>query len=87
MKTIESLEKKLAALRALLKVCTDPDDKANLEEQIDFMQDDIDELEDANREQDEWEELTGTRPQDLYDERNGYAIRQSEAIERFRKEY
>ena len=36
--------------------------------------------------QDDLDEWRATQ-QDIYDERNGYAIRQSEMIERFRNEY
>lgn len=87
MKTISKLEDKLSLLRGKLRIATDPDIKAELEEKIDFIQDEIDELEEAEQDQDAWEEMTGTRPQDLYNERNSYAIRQGELIERFRNEY
>lgn len=87
MKTIKSLEKKLAVLKGDLLRTLDPDMKAELEEQIDSIQDDIDEIEDAEREQQDYEEMTGTTPQDLYNERNSYAIYQGEMIDRFRNEY
>lgn len=87
MKTIKQLEKQLAVLRDDYLRTIDPDMKAELEEKIDSIQDDIDELEEAERDSDDWEEMTGTRPQDLYDERNSYAVRQSEMIDRFRSEY
>lgn len=87
MNTIKSLENQLSVLRQQLSVCTDPDEKAELDERIDFIQDDIDEIEDANREQDEYEEMTGTRPQDLYYEQNNHALRQSEMIDTFNNEY
>jgi hypothetical protein len=31
--------------------------------------------------------MTGTRPQDVYNERNSFAIQQGEMIDRFRNEY
>lgn len=87
MKTIERLENKITELRQELKLTTNPERKLELEEKIEAAQDKLEELEDAERDQDEWEEMTGTRPQDLYNERNSYAIRQGEMIERFRNEY
>jgi len=75
------------ALRTQLATCTDPEEKVNLEEKIDFIQDDIDELEDAEREQSDYEEMTGTTPQDLYNDRNSYALHQSDMIDRYRNEY
>jgi len=48
---------------------------------------DLDELEEAENDQAEWAEMTGTTPQDLYIERNSYAIAQSERYEQFRNEY
>lgn len=87
MKTIASLERTLAVLRQELTTCTDPDRKAELDEKIDFIQDDIDELESEERDAADYEEMTGTTPQDLYIERNSHAIRQSEMIETFRNEY
>lgn len=86
MNKIARLESKLAELRHQASITRDPEDKANLDEQIDSIQDDIDELEDAERDADDYEEMTGTTPQDLYNERNGYAIRQSEMIDQFRRE-
>lgn len=86
MKTIASLENKLAVLRAELKTCQDPDRKAELDEQIDFMQDEVDELEWEIAEDESYQEATGTTPQDLYNERNSRAIAQSEMIDRFRNE-
>jgi predicted nucleic acid-binding Zn-ribbon protein len=87
MKTIASLESKLSVLREQLKRTTDPDEAAELGEKIDFMQDEVDELEEAEMEQASYEEMTGTTPQDLYNERNSYAIAQGEVIDRFRNEY
>lgn len=45
MNHIARLEKKLVALRARLAATTDPDEYGELNEQIDFIQDDIDEME------------------------------------------
>jgi hypothetical protein len=90
MKTIASLEKKLSSLRTELALCNSADHaerKAELEEKIDFIQDEVDELEEAEQDNAAYEEMTGTTPQDLYIERNRYAICQGEAIERFRNEY
>lgn len=87
MTTIIKLENKLATLRKELAACTDPDAIAGLEEKIDFIQDEIDELEEAEQDNAAFEEMTGTTPQDLYIERNGYSIRQGEMIDRFRNEY
>jgi hypothetical protein len=87
MKTISKLEDKLSLLKGKLRIATDPDERAELEEKIDFIQDEIEELIDAEQDQDAWEEMTGTRPQDLYDDRNSYAIRQGEMFERFRNEH
>lgn len=87
MKTIKSLEKKIEALKAEIE---NPDrflEKEQLEEELQDALWDLEEIEDAERDQDAWEEATGTRPQDLYNERNSYAIRQSEMIETFRNEY
>lgn len=86
MKTIEKLENKLAILRNQLKLTSDPDVKAKLDERIDFIQDDIDELEEAEADRIAYEETTGITPQDLYDERNSYDIRQGEMIDQFRNE-
>lgn len=87
MKTIAKLEKQLAALREQLDCCTDPDEKAELGEKIDFLQDEVDELETDEADRLSYEEATGTTPQDLYNDRNGYAIRQAEMIDQFRNEY
>lgn len=87
MKSIAKLEQKLSDLRDQLKVCTDPDLKSELEEKIDFIQDEVDEIEDSQREQESYEEMTGTSPQDLYNERNSYALHQSDMYDRFRAEY
>lgn len=86
-KRIAALEKQLVTLRAQLDSCTDPEEAGNLGEKIDYIQDDIDELEAAEREQDSYEEMTGTTPQDLYNNRNSYAIAQSERYDQFRAEY
>lgn len=83
---IASLENRLAKLREQAKVCKDPEEYNSLQERIDYIQDDIDELEESIQDQEAWEEITGTSPQDLYNERNSYAIRQSEMIDRFRNE-
>ncbi len=45
MKRIAKLESKLSVLRDELSKCTDPEDHGNINEQIDFIQDEIDELE------------------------------------------
>lgn len=87
MKTIAALEKKLFGLREVLRETRDPEDRGNLEEMIDSIQDDIDELESDEQDRLAYEEATGTTPQDLYNERNSYGIRQGEMIDRFRNEY
>lgn len=87
MKTIAALEEQLSKLRDQQSKTSDPEEYGNLGERIDFIQDEVDEMEAANREQDAYEEATGTTPQDLYIERNSHAIRQSELIDRFRAEY
>lgn len=84
MSTISKLEEKVAVLR---KQLASPDDKANLEEEIDSIQDDIDEIESHNREMEEQDEEMGNTAQDRYFEENHYAIVQSERYEQFRKEY
>jgi hypothetical protein len=87
MKTIKSLEKKIETLKTEIDNPNRFLEKEHLE---DLLQDalwDLEELVDAEQDQAAWEEMTGTTPQDLYNERNGYAIRQSEMIERFRNEY
>lgn len=87
MNTVKKIEKQLATLRGQLAATMDPDEKAELEENIDFLQDEIDEIESDELDRQAYEEETGTTPQDLYNERNAYAIRQSEMIERLRNEY
>lgn len=59
MKTIAALEKKLFGLRELSRETTDPEDKGNLEEMIDSIQDDIDELESDEQDRLAYEEATG----------------------------
>ena len=86
MTTIVKLENKLARLRDQLAKCTDPDEKAYLDEQIDFIQDEIDDLENDELDRIAYEEATGTTPQDLYIARNSHAIRQGELIDQFRRE-
>jgi hypothetical protein len=87
MKTIAALEKQLAALREQLARTNDPDEKGELDEKIDFLQDEVDELESDEMDRLSYEEATGTTPQDLYNERNSYEIKQYEMIERFRNEH
>lgn len=45
MKTIKALEDKLSILRQELAVCTDPEQRGDIDEKIDFIQDEIDEME------------------------------------------
>jgi DNA primase len=87
MRTKAAIEEELHKLRSQLSVCTDPDEKAELDERIDYLQDEVDEIEQWERDNEDYEEMTGTTPQDLYNERNSYAIRQSEMIDRFRNEF
>ena len=67
-KRISVLESKLSDLRDQLKCTNDPDTKFSLEEKIDFIQDEVDDLEDSIIEQESYEEMTGTSPMDLYNE-------------------
>lgn len=87
MKKVRQIEKQLAILRAEFAATICPDRRQELGEKIDFLQDEVDEIEEAIADEYAYEEMTGTTPQDLYIERNSYAIRQGEAIERFRNEY
>jgi septal ring factor EnvC (AmiA/AmiB activator) len=87
MKTIKQLENELARLRHELQSTTDPDEKAELDEKIDYIQDEVDDLEAWERDNAEYEEMTGTTAQDRYNDRNSYAIAHSEMIDRFRNEY
>lgn len=87
MKTIQKLEEQLASLRDELKTTTDPERKGELEEQIDFIQDDIDEIEQDEIDAQDYDELTGNTSQDRYIENNRFALMQSDRIEQFRNEY
>jgi hypothetical protein len=87
MKTIAKLESKIAALRQERKNCADPERAAELDEKIDSIQDDIDELEEAEADEISWQEMTGTTAQDRYIDQNSHAIAQSERYEQFRNEY
>ena len=87
MKTIKSLEKKIETLKAEIENPNMFLEKEQLEESLQDALWDLEELEEAESDEIAWQEMTGTTPQDLYNERNSYAIRQSEMIDRFRNEY
>jgi hypothetical protein len=87
MKTIKSLEKKIETLKAEIENPSRFLEKEELEEALQDALWELEELEDAEQDQSAWEEVTGTTSQDLYNERNSYAICQSEMIDRFRNEY
>lgn len=85
--SIASLEESISRMRKQLAVTTAPDEKAELEEKIDFTMDDIDEIEAHDRDCAAEDEYTGNTAQDRYLDQNHYAIAQSERYEQFRNEY
>lgn len=87
MKQSITFERQLATLRAELESCTCPDRKAELDEKIDFIQDEVDELEEAEQDAHDYDELMGNTSQDRYIDQNRHAIHQSEMYDRFRNEY
>lgn len=87
MKTIKQIEREIAILRSELIDTLGQETREEIEEQIQELEWDIDEIVEAENEQHDYEEMTGTTPQDRYLEQNHYAIVQSEAYDRFRREY
>lgn len=78
-----TLSKKLDSLHKQLALCTDAIKKADLIEQIGYVEDELSYAHDL----DEHEEMTCGTAQDRYIEQNSYALRQSDMIQQFRNEY
>lgn len=88
MKTVKQLQAEIARLQNdLVNKIQGVQAKEEIQEQIQELEWDIDEIIESENEQRDYEEMSGTTPQDRYLEQNHYAIVQSERYEQFRREY
>lgn len=88
MNTVKKIRAEIERLQNdLVNKIQGPQGKEEIMEQIQELEWDIDDILEAEGDQQRWEDETGNTPQDRYLEQNHYAIVQSERYEQFRREY